>query len=77
MYSILVVEKNKKKIEKIINTVSLESQYLRILNIASNFETAVEFISKNKYDFIIAGIYQEEVMNIVISQKMIIALYFF
>lgn len=77
MYSILVVENNLEKIEKIINTVSLESQYLRILNIASNFETAVEFISKNKYDFIIAGIYQEEVMNIVISQKMIIALYFF
>lgn len=69
MYSILVVENNLEKIEKIINTVSLESQYLRILNIASNFETAVEFISKNKYDFIIAGIYQKEVMNIVISQK--------
>ena len=57
MYNVLLVVKdNLVRLEKIINIISLEKSFLRVLNIASTCNLAINFLIKCDYDIIIVDI---------------------
>lgn len=55
MYNVIILEKNFQKIEKIINIVSIEKNFIRILNVASNYKSFVEYLIEYDYDIIIVN----------------------
>ena len=53
MYNILLIENSLQDIEKIINTLSEEINYVKICNVASSYLTASKFLLCQKFDILI------------------------